>query len=527
MIREFWTDDPDFERKHAEFVKEATSTQGHYIKEVLEDMEQNGDAYCEDVDEFYHLCLREKPRLSRAQFKLDLRFLLKRGDLHREGRRLYSSNTWETECSVAQWLAAVLEDCTVTGKPLPEPLTCGGIPLNQQQREAVELALCHRISVILGGAGSGKTTLIRALSDCFPKKRNIILSAPTGKAARNLKERTAQETRTVHSAVGMLRYDDDGNEISWRDMELIVVDEASMLSLSLLDRVLQKNKARDCRIVLLGDPNQLQAIGAGNVLPDLVRLGVPTVRLEQQFRQQENAEALRYNVTHFPQLSVMDELRFDDSFQLIEAEDAEIAGVICREATRWRKQGEEVQVLSPIYGSLPFSVDSLNRALQAAWNPSGCYNANCSPFYLPFYERFHPGDRVIITRNSKRMDIWNGDVGTLNFADPRVEVTLSGNRSASWPMVYPPDELELAYALTVHKSQGSQYGTVILPVSLLTANMLYRNLFYTAISRSAQRVILVGSRMAVDTAMKRHAFQRRSTLVWRTNTLRYRAQQSA
>lgn len=98
----------------------------------------------------------------------------------------------------------------------------------------------------------------------------------------------------------MLRYDDDGNEISWRDMELIVIDEASMLSLSLLDRVLQKNKARDCRIVLLGDPNQLQAIGAGNVLPDLVRLGVPTVRLEQQFRQQENAEALRYNVTHFP-----------------------------------------------------------------------------------------------------------------------------------------------------------------------------------------------------------------------------------
>ena len=113
------------------------------------------------------------------------------------------------------------------------------------------------------------------------------------------------------------------------------------------------------------------------------------------------------------------------------------------------------------------------------------------------------------------MDIWNGDVGTLNFADPRVEVTLSGDRSASWPMVYPPDELELAYALTVHKSQGSQYGTVILPVSLLTA------------SRSAQRVILVGSRMAVDTAMKRHASQRRSTLVWRTNTLRYRAQQSA
>lgn len=184
-------------------------------------------------------------------------------------------------------------------------------------------------------------------------------------------------------------------------------------------------------------------------------------------------------------------------------------------------------MLSPIYGSLPFSVDSLNRVLQAAWNPSSCYNANFSPFYLPFYERFHPGDRVIITRNNKRMDIWNGDVGTLNFADPHVEVTLSGNRSASWPMVYPPDELELAYALTVHKSQGSQYGTVLLPVSLLTANMLYRNLFYTAISRSAQRVILVGSRMAVDTAMKRHAAQRRSTLVWRTNTLRYRAQQSA
>ena len=88
MIREFRTDDPDFERKHAEFVKEAISTQGHYIKEVLEDMEQNGDAYCEDGDELYHLCLREKPCLSRAQFKLDLRFLLKRGDLRREGRRL-------------------------------------------------------------------------------------------------------------------------------------------------------------------------------------------------------------------------------------------------------------------------------------------------------------------------------------------------------------------------------------------------------------------------------------------------------
>ena len=245
----------------------------------------------------------------------------------------------------------------------------------------------------------------------------------------------------------------------------------------------------------------------------------------QQYRQSTDAAALRQNVVDFPKLNGERELRWDDSFRLLPADDRAIPDLLCEEAARRYQVGESIQVLSPVKAKTGFSVQALNTRLQNEVNPLTAKK--------PMWGKFRDGDRVIVTQNnpitmsatatSVKVHI-RGEKHIVVFAILAVRGKLKTWQIDRVPGEYgirnddpPPPQLALAYALTVHKSQGSQYDTILMPASMATAKMLYRNLLYTAISRAGKEVILVGSREALNTAMQCIPYPRKSKLVARTN----------
>ena len=505
----------------------AIRKQAHYILDALEAISKSGDAFCSD-ERLFRACKASKAEFTAAQYRTDKALLTQAGFLRMEGTRIYAAHTWAYEEAAAERLAAILKSPALPNViRVPSGLCANGVVLNEEQRAAVEGALNNRLFLILGGAGCGKTTLIaaaaRAYTESTERLSNIVVAAPTGKAARNLYERTGLHARTVHSALGKIPDEDFLDAVSWDHTGLVIIDEGSMLSLEMLAGILNRVN-ENCRVVLLGDPNQLLSVGAGNVLPDLLELGVPSIRLTQQYRQSEDAEALRRNVVGFPKFPTERELRWDDSFRLLAADDSSIPDLVCREAARRYRAGESVQVLSPTNSATAFSVAALNARLQNMLNPKGKDKQT--------WKKFRDGDRVIVTKNNSDFDICNGDVGVLHISDEKpyrcatLELT---DRVVRWTLDRPEDEeseasmpqLALAYALTVHKSQGSQYDTILMPASMAASKMLYRNLLYTAISRAKHEVILVGSREAVNVAMQCVPYPRKSMLVAKTNMLRF------
>ena len=452
---------------------------GSYILAALRRHCLNGDAYI-PVSDAYRICCGDH-RVSYEVFHEDLREQIRLGKVELEGSRLYLGRTLRYENSAADHLAAILLDNELPCHAVPEELKVDELTLNKEQREAVTLALSHRLSVILGGAGSGKTTLIRGIVQQFGKKAHRVLAAPTGKAARNLTDRTGLMARTVHSALGMRPDDDFLSPVVWESVGLVIVDEASMLSLEMLAGLLCTMR-RNCRLVLLGDPNQLLSVGSGNVLPDLLELGVPYIQLESNHRQAEAGEGLQNNVVGFSRHHSLSDLTFDESFVLHEKDEAHVRELLVREAARSYLNGERVQVLSPYNKATELSVDKLNRALQKLVNPARAdrtelHNGGCC---------FRHGDRVMITQNDREKCCVNGDVGVLWINDaneemPVYHVRLPDGRCPGWIGYEGLRHMTLAYALTVHKAQGSEYDTVLMPVTDSFSGMLYRNLIYTAI----------------------------------------------
>ena len=432
---------------------------GAYILTALEKYLRNGDAYFASEADAFRICQRKYKNVSLDKLKADFDYLLENGDLVFEGSRLYLHKVQRYEDFVASELASILPHNVVPTHPMVDLDVSAGVRLNELQKEAIQMARSNHLSMILGGAGSGKTTLIQALCLEYFVDGKLVLAAPTGKAARNLTERTGLPARTVHSALGKIPDEDFLDPVKWSTIRMVVVDEASMLSLELFAGLLSKLPA-NCSLVLVGDPNQLGSVGTGNLIPELLELGCPVTRLEQQYRQSDNESALFYNVTNFPKLFDSEELKFDDSFTLIPASEGDIFKVIQEEAVKRHLAGENVQVIATTRDD----VKRLNETLQQVVNPP---------------------------------------------AEGKPEVTHISAKIGS--------TLTLAYALTVHKSQGSQYDTVIMPASTDCQRMLRRNLFYTAISRAKKQVILVGCKEALHIAMLTPPEQRKSMLVTKTH----------
>ena len=474
-----------------------TGIRGDYIPAVLEEYFLNGDSYI-TMSDAYAVCT-ERNR-SYAEFVVDLAEQLRRGNVAQEGERLYLAKTLRYENYAAIRLADIVRDNSMARPPFTTDLTrSGDIRLCAQQCAAVIMALSNRLSIVLGGAGTGKSTLIRKILEERPDGE-YVLAAPTGKAARNLQERTGFRARTMHSALEIFPNEDALKPVVWEWVSLVVIDEASMVTLEMMAALLSKVR-HDCRIVLVGDPEQLGSVGSGDVLNDCLGLGFPCIRLKQNFRQTDkNAELFR-NVDGFISIRSEDQLGYDDSFRRAEPDER----AVVEEALRHK----QVQVISPFNNA----VDRLNTELRGRFNPA-------APEKREIWSRervFRDGDRVLITKNNGALGCVNGDVGIFRIDDddvfePVYHVELDGNRCPQWWGYEGLENMTLAYAITVHRSQGSQYDVVLFYVPEEKSN-LQRNLLYTAISRAKKQEILYCSRQTLDAAIRTPPRRRNSMLM--------------
>jgi len=381
-----------------------------------------------------------------------------------------------------------------------------GMALVPAQQEAVRSALTRRVTVLTGGPGTGKTTTVRALLRLLQAKRgSYLLASPTGKAAKRLAEATGAPAKTIHRLLGVgfdgrIAHDAEHP----LDADLIVVDEASMLDL-LLANLLVKAIPPGAHLLLVGDADQLPSVGAGNVLADLIASGeVPVVRLEVIFRQ-----AARSGIVVNAHRILRGErpaLRQYPDFRFVAVEDPDQAAATIRELvthTLPRQYGldprRDIQVLTPMrLGRL--GTTSLNDLLQAALNPP----APGKPERVFGGRVFRVGDRVICVKNDYRRETFNGDGGVVQHIDPieqTVQVLLDDGRLVSYDFA-DLDELLHAYALSVHRAQGSEYEAVVLALHTQHYVMLQRNLLYTAVSRARRLVVIVGSPRALALAIK-------------------------
>lgn len=386
------------------------------------------------------------------------------------------------------------------------------------QEEAVKKALTEKVVLITGGPGTGKTTLVRAILTVYRQMGGrVCLAAPTGRAAKRLNEATGHPASTVHRLLefspqvgGFQR-----NEQRPLNADLIIVDETSMLDL-LLTHHLLKAVPTHATLVLVGDADQLPSVGPGNVLSDMIHSQkFPVVRLTEIFRQARQSRIIinahRIQQGQFPWLKRDTEDLQD--FYFIEKDDPEAALQIVvklctsRIPTRFGLDPvEDIQVLSPMHRGV-LGTQNLNEVLQGALNPQ-------TQFIQRGGQIFKLNDKVMQIRNNYDKDVFNGDLGRIRKIDgenQEMQVEIDG-RIVAYDFSE-LDELTLAYAVSVHKAQGSEYPAVVIPLVMQHYMMLQRNLFYTAITRARKLVVIVGSRKALGVAIRSNQLQRRHTLL--------------
>lgn len=399
-----------------------------------------------------------------------------------------------------------------------------GITLASKQKEAIQGVLEHGIFVLTGGPGTGKTTVIRGMIDMLEAQgMEIILGAPTGRAAKRLSEATGRKASTIHRMLEAQGGDSSEGSMFGRDIDdqleadAIILDEVSMMDIVLMRHFLEAVPA-GCHVILVGDVDQLPAVGPGSVLKDILRSGVvSSVCLTEVFRQSEassivmNAHAI--NAGRVPRFSDASDNPSAD-FEFIELNNPEAVEYqivsLCRDILP--KQGysplEDIQVLSPMHRQA-CGVENLNKRLQAALNPPASYKSE----FVSNIRSFRLGDKVMQTKNNYDKGVFNGDIG---FIEEMTESSVTARFGDDLKAVYEKaelSELQLAYCMSVHKSQGSEYPVVILPLVPGHRIMLQRNLLYTAITRAKKKVILIGTKAALNTAVANDRTRRRYTLL--------------
>ncbi len=388
-----------------------------------------------------------------------------------------------------------------------------GFTLAVRQHQALERSLANKFSIITGGPGVGKTTIIRALVEIYGKmKLRVVLAAPTGRAAKRMTESVGSPAQTIHR---LLKWNPVTNHFTFDaenrlEGDVFIFDETSMIDIALAADLL--SALPDAAVVVwVGDTDQLPSVGAGSVLGDLIKSGaIPSTRLDHIFRQ-DTSGLIVTNAHHVNAGEPLEVRSGDTDFYFMRVEDPElcIRRAIDFMTTRIpRKFGldplQDVQILTPMRRNA-LGTENLNVEIQKALNPTG-------PALIRGGTTFRVGDRVMQLRNNYDKDVYNGDVGFVKGVDADARslvVTFDGR-----PVKYDAgdlDELVLAYAMTIHKSQGSEYPAVIVIIHTQHYVMLQRNLLYTAITRGRKLVLLMGVPYAVDQAIKTNTVRERRT----------------
>ncbi len=398
------------------------------------------------------------------------------------------------------------------------------ITLAEKQVEAIVNALKNRVMVLTGGPGTGKTTIINAMLKVFSRlKQKSMLAAPTGRAAKRMSETTGHEAKTIHRLLEFTLQKggfqkNDQNPLGY---DVLIIDEASMIDTILMYHLLKAVKPGTV-LILVGDVNQLPSVGAGNVLNDIIASGaIPVVALNEIFRQARTSRIItnahRINRGKLPIISPPEP---KSDFYFIEQEDPEKVLKIILEMIKVRiphsfkfDPVNEIQVLTPMHKGL-VGAHNLNTQLQKELNPQGAG-------IIRGGREYRVNDKVMQIRNNYDKDVFNGDIGRIFriFPDEQEVVIAFDDRKVTYD--YPDmDEIMLAYAISVHKSQGSEYPAVIIPILTQHYILLQRNLIYTAVTRGKKLVVIVGTKKALAMGVNNDKTQKRFTYL--KNRLRNR-----
>jgi len=472
-----------------------------------------------------HMFLNEEELLSKGSELLSvekelledaLKVQIEEKGLRQEPWGIYLDVLYHAETSCADHFHRLLnEEKTPLDINLPKAIEWveekNGISLSEEQQTAIGTANESPMMVVTGGPGTGKTTLINSLIAILQfKGLSVLLAAPTGRAAKRMEEASGQPARTLHRLLefnghrgGFTR-----DEMNPLDTDVLVIDECSMIDVSLMEGVL-KAVMGSTRLILVGDIDQLPSVGPGNILMDVIASGcVPTVRLKTIFRQA--AESGIISNSHRINRGEEPIYEKSEDFFFIERDEPERTMSTVVELITNRIPDKfgldpmtEVQVMSPMHRGAT-GVSAMNTTLQDVLNPTG----------QPVPRRnFRVGDKVIQVRNNYDLDVFNGDMGIIagvNAEEQEVRV----DYESKGPVAYEfndLDNLNLSYAITVHKSQGSEYPAVVIPLVWEHYVMLQRNVLYTAITRAKQLVVLVGDSRAMNRALKNIDSTRRNT----------------
>ena len=453
---------------------------------------------------------------------------------------LYLPSTYRAESEVARRLREMIDampdsmasDLTAQ---IDELERIEGLAFHPQQRQAIETAVTHGMTVITGGPGTGKTTIIKCIIKLLSVHGDVALAAPTGRAAKRMSEACGMEAKTLHRLLeyGGEEGDFARSEDNPLEIDTLIIDEMSMVDIFLM-RSLLRALVPGTRLIMVGDADQLPSVGAGNVLRDILDSGViPSVRLTEIFRQDEKSmivyNAHRINRGESPRLNAKGSDFFferavspsDAAKRIVTLCSARLPGFLNLDPVR------QMQVLSPTKKG-ECGVWMLNQLLQAEFNPP----ASGKHERVRGDTTFREGDKVMQTRNNYQLKwkkdgaigiedgqgVFNGDIGFVTFIDPQehvMEVQFDDERTATYEGG-DVDDLELAYCISVHKSQGSEFPVVIMPAVGGPPMLLTRNLFYTAVTRARRMVMIVGRENAIEQMIANVNTRRRySALCWR------------
>jgi exodeoxyribonuclease V alpha subunit len=445
---------------------------------------------------------------------------LQRRNLVKEDDSIYLRPLYEAETAVAESVNRIVATRVSfrpidASKAIPWAEDRMKLSFAPQQAEALRMALTEKFSIMTGGPGVGKTTIIHALVDVFHvRKLHVMMAAPTGRAAKRMEEATNHEAKTIHRLLKFQpkngRFEHDASNPLKADV--LIIDEASMIDIRLMSQFLAAVPDEAC-VILVGDTDQLPSVGPGNVLRDLINSrAVPCTTLETIFRQETGGWIVRnaHHVNHGEPLELPEKGDTSD-FYFIQTENPDdvISKMIYLVTERIPKRFgfnpmNDIQVLTPMRRN-QLGADNLNAVLQEALNPTG-------EEVERFGRKYRVRDRVMQIRNNYDKEVYNGDVGRIAKIAPEDQqmiVEYDGRRVEY--QLSELDELVHAYACSVHKSQGSEYPAVVLLMTTQHFKLLQRNLLYTAITRGRHLVCLVGTKKAIFIATKNNEIRQRRT----------------
>jgi len=425
--------------------------------------------------------------------------------------RIYLQSLWIAENKCAEIIGSMVKSKSVKTISLEEiqakivDSERDGLKLGAEQIQAIKTSLSHRISIITGGPGRGKTTIIKSIMDIWGNKDDVILCAPTGRAAQRMKETTGHEASTIHKQLMISE-----KTHKTKQNYLVIIDESSMLDISLACRVLEW--AKDNNIIFVGDVDQLPSVGPGNFFRDMINSNlIPTTVLKTGYRNEGTIEKNAHRINNGKSMKYME---FDEDFQFIEVEKEKVQETIlsiyqdlCKSYTF-----KDICVLSPMRQRSQSGTNLLNPLIRDHMNPGG-------------KTEFREKDRIMCLCNNTKKEvikdgveeygIYNGDCGELVQLDAEnnlFHIQLDDGRTGIFD-AQEMREFTLAYAITIHKSQGSEYPVVIIPMNKEHYIMLQRNLLYTAVTRAKKKVILVGDKRAFDMAIQNTDYKERNSML--------------